>query len=472
MAKLYRVFQGLFCVCFILAALSILSLNGYAAALLAAAAVWLLLRRRPLPQFALLLLIGGLVLRIGILLVLHPPIESDFLMMYEAAQSLLGGDLSFLDTPYFSLWAYQSVFVAWEAMWLSLWNSPVCLELVNAVLSAGIVCLLYRMARGWVSECAAQAACLLLTILPYALTLHTVLTNQIASAFFLTLGVWLLAGDDCRRLGFWRFPLAGLALQCGNLLRSEGIIFVVAVLAWAVFEAVRHPEAVKRLAAGMLALLVVYFASGTAAGAIVRVSGLNPHGVQNGDPGWKFVTGLNFSTSGGYSQEDWSKIYPTLDENYQATAQTETVQDELIAERLSAGPVKLMRHMLNKLRLLWNSNALDWTLGHTQQQPEQLILGLITRGNAYTLVCQFDRGLFYLSLLLAGFGLIAPRERWKQRPAAAYLPYFIFFAAFCAMLLIEVQPRYAYLPQLFLFLAAAFGLDCLGKSRKEKTENA
>src|SRR5699024_1270683 len=141
----------------------------------------------------------------------------------------------------------------------------------------------------------------------------------------------LLACDDCRRLGFWRFPLAGLALQCGNLLRSEGIIFVVAVLAWAVFEAVRHPEAIKRLAAGMLALLVVYFASGTAAGAIVRVSGLNPHGVQNGDPGWKFVTGLNFSTSGGYPQEDWSKIYPTLDENYQATAQTETVQDELIA---------------------------------------------------------------------------------------------------------------------------------------------
>ena len=46
MAKLYRVFQGLFCVCFILAALSILSLNGYAAALLAAAAVWLLLRRK------------------------------------------------------------------------------------------------------------------------------------------------------------------------------------------------------------------------------------------------------------------------------------------------------------------------------------------------------------------------------------------------------------------------------------------
>ena len=357
-------------------------------------------------------------------------------------------------------------------MWLRLWNDPLCLELVNAVLSAGILCLLYRMARGWVGERAAQAASLLLTLFPFALTLHTVLTNQIPSAFFLVLGVWLVACGDCRRLGLWRFPLAGLALQLGNLLRSEGIILLVAVLAWAVFEAVRHPDTVKRIAAGMLALLVVYFMANAAADAAVRAAGLNPYGVGNGDPGWKFVTGLNFNTSGGYSQEDWNKIYPTLDENYQATAQTETVQDELIAERLSAGPVKLMRHMLNKLRLLWNSNALDWTLGHTQQQPEQLILGLITRGNAYTLVCQFDRGLFYLALLLAGLGLFASPARWKQRETAAYLPYFVFFAMFCAMLLIEVQPRYAYLPQLFLFTAAAFGLDCLRDHKREETGNA
>lgn len=471
MVKLYQGLRVLFGVCFALVALSVLSLNGYALALLAATVIWLLLRRGPLPRFTLLLLAGGLVLRICIVLVLHPPLESDFLMMYQAAQSLLGGDLSFVDTPYFSLWAYQSVFVAWEAMWLSLWNSPVFLELVGAVLSTGIICLLYRMARGWVSERAAQAACLLLTIFPYVLTLHTVLTNQIASAFFLTLGIWLLASDDCRRLGFWRFPLAGLALQCGNLLRSEGIIFVVAVLAWIIFEAVQHPETVKRLAAGMLALLVVYFAANGVADAVVRTT-LNPYGVQNGDPGWKFVTGLNFDTSGGYSQEDWSKIYPTLDENYQITEQTEAVQGALIAERLSAGPVKLIRHMLNKLRLMWNADALNWALGHTQQQPEQIILGLISRGDTYTLICQFDRGLFYLAMLLAGFGLIVPRAQWKQRPAAAYLPYFVFFAAFCAMLLIEVQPRYAYLPQLFLFLAAAFGLDCLRKSGKEETGNA
>ena len=85
-------FQGLrvlFCVCFALAALSILSLNGYALALAAAAVIWLLLRRRAIPHFTLVLLAGGVLLRVLVALTLHPPIESDFRLMYEAAQSLL-----------------------------------------------------------------------------------------------------------------------------------------------------------------------------------------------------------------------------------------------------------------------------------------------------------------------------------------------------------------------------------------------
>lgn len=461
--KAFRGLRGLFGVCFLLAAASVLALNGYALALLAAAGIWLLLRRGPLPHFTLLLLAGGLLLRVAVALVLHPPVTSDFHMMYEAAQSLNAGDLSFNGTVYFSLWAYQSVFVAWEAMWLRLWNDPMCLVLVNAALAAGIVCLLYRMTRGWTGERAAQASSLLLTLFPFALTLHTVLSNQIPSAFFLTLGLWLLICPDCDRLGFWRFPLAGLAFQLGNLLRSEGIIFLAAVLAWAVFEGMRHPDTVKRLLAGLLALLAVYFAVHAAAGAAVRASGLNPNGLRNGDPGWKFVTGLNFDTSGGYSNDDWQLISPTLDGNHQMTAGTKAVQNALIHERLQAGPAMLTRHAVNKIRYLWDADALSWAFGCIQQTR----VGPLSGNAAYALIQQFDRGLFFLALLLAALGLAGRGTRWENLPPSAYLPFFVFFAAFCALLLIEVQPRYAYLPQLYLFTASAFGLERL-YHRKEK----
>lgn len=204
MTKIFERLCGLFCACFAVFAALLLG-NGYAAALLAAIAVWQMAGRRPLPRFTLLLFGGGMALRVVVLLALHPPVESDFLVMFRAAQSLLEGDLFFRSTAYFSLWAYQSVFVAWEAAWLRLWNDPLCLELVNAVLAAGNICLLYRLARDFASERAARTAVTLLTLSPFVLTMHTVLSNQIPSAFFLTLGLWLLGCADCDRLGSWRY---------------------------------------------------------------------------------------------------------------------------------------------------------------------------------------------------------------------------------------------------------------------------
>ena len=80
------------------------------------------------------------------------------------------------------------------------------------------------------------------------------------------------------------------------------------------------------------------------------------------------------------------------------------------------------------------------------------------------MVENFDRALVFLVMALAAVGLL----RKKEREPEEYLPYFVFFAAFAAFLPIEVQPRYAYLPDLFLFAAGAFGLDRLGTLAERK----
>lgn len=456
MEQSFRGLRGLFCGCFVLAAVSVLALNGYALALLAVIGLWILLRRKPLPDFTVILLVGGFALRVALMILVRPAVESDFWVLYEAAQSLLKGDLSFQFSAYFSLWAYQSVFVAWEAMWLWLWNDPRCLVLVNAALASGTVYLVYRMVRGWVEERIAQAAALLLTLFPFGLTLHTVLSNQIPSAFFLTLSLWILAGEDCRNLKFWRFPLAGLFMQIGNLLRTEGVIFLCAALAWGVLECLRHPERLKQMAWGMLTLCVVYFAVHWLAGTLVQMSGLNANGIRNGNPGWKFVTGLNSETSGRYSQHDWDLISATLDENHLPTQETHELQRSMISRRLAAGPKGLARLAVKKIQALWCADGLDWALGGSVRR----IGGLFSHQAVYELTRQFDRGLFFLALGLAALGL-ASKRHWGEHFTEAYLPYLVFFAAFCALMMIEVQPRYAYLPQIFLFAASAFGLERL-----------
>lgn len=454
MEKVFRGACSLFTVCFVLASASVLLQAGWLLTLLPVAGILalrcgLLPRLRPLPHFTWGLFWGVLTLRVVILLLLHPPIVSDFRMLFDAAHGVLSGDLSFRETVYFSLWGYQSVFVAWEAFWLLLWDSPFCPELVNAVLAAGTACLLYRLSREWAGRRAAQAASLLMVFLPFSATLHTVLSNQIPSAFFLTLGLWVLVCGDCEQLGFLRFPLAGLAMQAGELLRSEGMIFLVAVLTWAVFRVLQKPELLRRMLAGLAALFAVYFTVHAGADALVRASGLCPYGLENRDPAWKVVTGLNPETRGGYSGEDWALIWPTLDGQCQLTEETQAVQSAMIEERLAVGPCGLLCLLWDKINHQWVSDGLHWAVGHLRTVWPR----------SYAFAQQFDRWLFFLALLLAVCGLPGNRKQFGE--VSAYLPYFIFFAAFCAFLMIEVQPRYAYLPQLYVFTAAAFGLHRL-----------
>ena len=334
MQRTYRAFRILFCVCFLLIAASVLLRSGLFLAVACICLGFYWLSRHHIPRFTVWLFLGGILVRFVVIWVLHPPLESDFEKLYDAAQSLLAGDLSFNSTPYFSLWAYQTAFVCWEAMWLAIWNHPIFLEIVHAFLSAGTVCFLYRLVLPHVRQSSAQLMALLLTVFPFACTLTTVLTNQIASAFFLVLGIWLLYCPDTDRLRFWRYPLCGVALQMGNLLRPEGVIVLVAVLAWVFFSALREPNRLKRLLCGFLAVAVAYHAFGLGADWLTKATGLNPKGLQNSYPGWKFVCGLTHETSGMYAEKDGDLLGGTLDENFMPTPETEQLQKELISQRL------------------------------------------------------------------------------------------------------------------------------------------
>ena len=54
-------------------------------------------------------------------------------------------------------------------------------------------------------------------------------------------------------------------------------------------------------------------------------------------------------------------------------------------------------------------------------------------------------------------------RRGHPREARGFVPHLVVLASFFAFLLIEVQPRYAYLPLLFLFGCAGHGLAPAGK---------
>ena len=439
-----------FLAAFLIAAASLLLRSSVCAIASVLCAFTVLLRHRP-KHFTLWLAAACVLVRLLSVLVISPPIVSDFGALYDAAEGLTHGDRSAMDTAYFLLWAYQTPFVLFEAAILTVWNDPMAIKLVNVLLSSGTVVLMYRILRAYVRPAAAETASLAACVFPFFVTLPAVLTNQIPSLFFLVLAVWLLISPDTERLRIWRFPLAGLAAAVGNLMRPEGLIVLVALAAWALFKLLSEPSLRKRVLAGMLALLLVYFAVGKGADLAVRASGLNIHGTANEYPGWKFVCGLNYSGGGGYSNDAWSRLSATFDSEHRPTEATSVLQKQIMRENLPKSPAEWGAFMLRKADALWTSSGLSWALGHID-------LTSYAKNLLISFTETFDRSLFFTALALAALGLAA-----RKRSADELMPYFVVFAAFVVFLFIEVQPRYAYLPQIFVFMGMGFGLDFLAE---------
>lgn len=420
----------------------------------AAVLVILFLLRKKLAgikHFTFFLFVFSLALRLIAVLLVQPPIESDFLLLYQASQSMLRGDFSFQDTAYFSLWANQTAFVAWQAMFLKLWNNPLILKIINAVLASASICLLYSLTKTKVSTQAARLTAVTLSLFPFFLTLPTVLSNQIPSVFFILFGMWILLRKDAFSLKYGRFFFAGIFLQLGSLLGSGGILMILAIVGFVIIKLIENPKLAKQCVISLLLLLFSYIACFMGAHIAVKQVGLNKNGLANGNPAWTFVTGLNYKTNGLYSERDWARIAPTLDEEHQITDSTRKLQWDMLEKRTHISASRMSELFLRKAEVLWCRDALDNTLGYLENGD--YLDDAIYRGAR-----GFDRVFFVCMTLLMGSGAISFLRKKNADPAI--LSSFITLnTVFCAFLLIEVQPHYAYLPLFFLFWCATHGMQ-------------
>ena len=448
--RLERCFLKLFAAALLIMFLCILNSNGFLLAGLPLLLGFFVIRRFH-PPFPTLWL-GGLALVTGAFwcFALQPPITSDFKALFAASQRLLAGDYSFLDNPYFKMWSYQLPFVVWEAGLQKILYSYWIIRISNVLLTAGSVCILYRILKDMIRPEAAQLSMLALIICPLIGSMSVVLTNQVPGAFFLLLGGWILLSRDCGKLGFWRYPLSGITLQIGNLLRPEGILVLAAVLVYGLFRLIREKGKRRPLLLGLACLFACYGLLGAGVDFAVSKT-VTPYGIRNNFPEWKFVCGLNAGTRGMYSQEDWDLLAETF-ENGLATDETKELADQMIRERLHQPADKMLKLVKDKLYVIWDSYALDQAFYYKfHEYPDSVISQNDRR------IDNTERALFTISALLALAGIVS---LWKRYTNGVFF-YAVLFAAFCAFLLVEVQPRYLYFPLINLYACGGIGLDYL-----------
>jgi hypothetical protein len=344
--------------------------------------------------------------------------------------------------------------------------------------------------RLFVSEKTARCFGIIYAVLPSVYFLTPVLTNQHLSNLLIFWGIYLYASSEKK---VWNCVIIGALLALGNAVRPTAIIAVVAI---AVFEilnlgftptkALRSPapnstdkteKTEKTLcvfgAPKIKAALItaasyagIFFALSFA----VKISGLNPNGLENAFPAWKFIVGLNRETGGMYSFEDEAKIYSIPNPKERDKKAMETLK-----ERIFVSPPILYNLFMSKIKKMWcDFDSPEWAFYN--YGATNIHLPVIGETNLKTFLQKtsagFNAGIFILlafacaelfkkNFIIKNFTTQAFETQAFARQAfeTQTLLSVVFLIYFGVHLFAEIQPRYRDFASIPIFALSASGFE-------------
>ena len=162
------------------------------------------------------------------------PLESDMLLCYNSADSVIKGDLSWLDLPYFKVWPYQIPFVYYEAFVLCIFKTVRALYVFDALWGC-LICVLVYLIIDLISNNKLIALILagIYAWLPSSVLKSGLLYNYSLAGAFLLFGIYcyLLA---LKKTNKWSVKcmilnlVTGLLIAISCLFRQEGLVIILA----------------------------------------------------------------------------------------------------------------------------------------------------------------------------------------------------------------------------------------------------
>lgn len=377
----------------------------------------------------------------------------DFKTMYSAAQELAQGGRGYLDNIYYYNWAYQTGFVVYESLLLKLFGpGQLALQMMNAVWLGGIGILVHRIALCVLPARSAACVGLLYTVYPAPYFLAAVLTNQHICVFFLYLAVWLLIRRQ--ELSAGSAILAGGIIAVGNIMRPIGVVLILAVVCWQAVRCLLHKgRGWKRTLGNLAAVVITYTVVCSLASAAIVWSGINPEGLSNNQPMWKFVLGLNQESSGAWNRFDY--------ENYLMlpTEETDAAMRQVVGERLKAEPAELAKLAIRKSAVMWGDlEYMYWGFGHLDGNQR---IGPLTVDQCTQILAFGDKGIYLVCFALALLGTLSLLKRGTYHGGGALLLSFLLCGYYAVHLIVEVQARYRYFLIPAVAVLAGYGLESL-----------
>lgn len=415
--------------------------------------------------FIVFVIAGTLLIRLAYVATVDTQPESDFKLLYDAAVSFAKGDYSFNRLFYFQEWAYQTGFVIYQGIIIRIFGEAAgiaALKILNCIWNTGITLLIYLIAKNFFSERSSRLAAVFYLGFVFPVTFVSILSNQHISGFLILLGVYVLIDRKVIKMKpMFRSIVAGFLLAVGNIMRPEALIVIASLAVYFFVLLFRAGDRRERIAAVVqfLAVLIVYFAVNGAASWAIAQSGINPYGLNNNNIYWKFVVGLNYEKRGSYNEQDYRLVYG----NNLSPAERKELEKNIIAERLGIGPLKMVRLFAMKIESLWCDSALHWSYDYLLKYGKVIDLRFcqIRFSDIDAVMTDLNELFIFTAMILSFAGILSMRR--DKTDDRLIIPVAVLVVSFIIYLFIEVQPRYAYLLQPFLFVLSGSGWEMLGR---------
>lgn len=384
-------------------------------------------------KFIIFLFLFSFIIRLVTVLIVETPIISDFKTMYEASLELINGTDNYKEMAYFLMWGYQMGHTIYQAILLLFFNNVFFLKLVNCIVTSFTVVFIYLICRKISSERSAKIASILYSLFVFPLLLNTVLSNQQMPMLLILISVYLLLNIDYDKY-IKKSIVIGILLGCSNILRSETIVIVFAILLYSIYLVLIKYN-LKKVIISFIIIFMGYYLVFNGTSLLLKVTDISPSGLDINNSTWKFLEGFNHETGGMYSEED-AILY---------VGNEEACKEELVNRITQFSKLPIL--FLKKVKILWFNSDLSWSIASLDgtfiyklldviNQIFIIVFNVLTFGSLFKfLKLKFDKGQILVSLILL-----------------------VYFGVY---LLIEVMPRYAYSLQIFEAILIGVSIDYL-----------
>ena len=407
---------------------------------------YLVLKIKSEKMFLIILIAVAFSVRLIWILTVNTVLDSDYVLMYNAALKGANGDFSFSTSSYYSQWAYQMGFTLYQSLIISVFGKdPFILKLINCIISTGTTVLVYKIAGAVFNEKAGRTASILYALYLPTVIVNSVLTNQILAAFLFYLAFYLFLTN--RRGKIYIYIIVAALIALGQFIRPLAMFVLPCFVIYELIEFVITKE--KKLIIGTCLTLAVYFVLMALAGNIIVSDKISSYGLENREPYWKFVIGLNTETTGQYSDDDAAYV-----EKFSLGEERNKAELELIKER-TQDKHQLLVLMLNKYSAMWGTrdSTVYWSAN-------------VDVPNLMKNVGMYEQEMYIIAVLLA---FIASFALFRKRNNKLYFLMILILLYMAAHLFIEIQTRYRdfALPAIFIF--TGYGMYLLiGQKQKER----